>query len=840
MVSASTGRAARGWRHLDAVWAWGLITIFSASAAPARPFAVDDLLRVEQFSQILPDPAGRWLVIERRRAAGTAPRFDLETHKGLTLGSLLVVDLNAPAAARPLLTADAATGYVALAFSPRGRHLAVARLSGRAWELGVVDLATTTTRWLGVTPGLPGDGRAVQWLSESRLTVRAYLPGDLPVYLRAGWQTKHDLPLLWEQAATGSAVTATTVGSGRFRGVTPRPPAVRLVAIDLDRGTTRTIVEGAIVDFEAASTGRIAVILAGSDIEPTAAPLGVGTATQRRRLVLVDADGSHVVPVCASCDFAGSLLSWSPSDRQLLAFSRHDGAAWDTGALVSIDATTGRLVRVGGLMVAPVVAGPPDFAPLVHAGWSGETVVVYARPTTARSEPRADWFALDHGRATPLTAGLASVSPTLAAVDPGGIIVRDGDQLLRIGRNGRTTILWSRPGVRVAAWPASEVGERGRANPLPVEAIAGWWTTPNGLNMRFPGRLSAVLVSGLEGASVVGPVPHRAMVIVEQIDSHGTSHLLLARGDHPPVLLAMINAHLASVESARMVPIVRAGADGRMLTSWLVLPAKQRPGQRYPLVVVPYPGREFGPLPPRDQAPGAPLDSISAQVLAGGGYAVLLPSLPRGQGSGLAAAALTRTVLALVNQVDRREDIDQSRLALWGHSFGASAAVVIASQTDRFGSVVASGGLYDFISAFGTFLPSRRVHPEDGLSITTMAGWSETGQAHLGAAPWVDPSIYVANSPIFAAKTIDAPVLLLQGDQDIAALGQAEELFSALFRQNKDAVLASYWGEGHVVASPANLRDLYTRVFAWFDATLGTERRAGMFSQDHGGEATIR
>ncbi|WP_219773855.1 prolyl oligopeptidase family serine peptidase [Polymorphobacter sp. PAMC 29334] len=811
-----------------------------APSALARPFVVDDLLRVEQFSQVLPDPTGRWLVIERRRAAGTAPRFDLETHKGLTLGSLLVVDLDAPTAARPLLTADLATGYVALAFSPGGRHLAVARLRGRAWELGVVDLTTTATRWLGLTPGLPGEGRAVQWLSETRLAAIIYPAGNLPVYLRAGWQTKHDLPLLWEHAATGQAVTVTTVGSGRFRAVTPRTSALRLVAIDVDRGSTQTIVEGAILDFEAAATGRIAVILADDDIAPTTLALGVGTATRRRRLVLVDADGSRMVTACTSCDYAGSLLSWSPRGRRLLAFSRGNGAAWDTGSVVSIDATTGKSVRPGGASVMPVVTGPPDFAPVIHAGWNGETVVVYARPTMAGSAPRDDWFALEHGHATALTAGLAHVSPALAAVEPGGIIVRDGDQLVRVGRSRRLTVLRSRPGGRIVGGQASELGERGRAMPSQLDALVEWSTTSGGLIIHFPGRPESALEIDLVGASAIARVPHRAMAIIEQIDPHGTSRLFLARADLAPVQLAAINVHLASVESARMAPIVSVGSDGQTLTSWLILPADHRPGERYPLVVVPYPGREFGPLPPRDQATGAPLDSISAQVLAGRGYAVLLPSLPRAQGGGLQAAALTRAVLALLDQVDQRDDIDGSRVAIWGHSFGASAAIAIAAQTERFGSIVASGGLYDFISAYGTFLPSRRVHPEDGLSVTTMAGWSETGQARLGVPPWVNPSIYVANSPIFAVKTIKAPVLLLQGDQDIAALGQAEELFSALFRQDKDVVLASYWGEGHVVASPANLRDLYTRIFAWFDTTLGPGHPVDMPNHDDAFEAKIR
>jgi dipeptidyl aminopeptidase/acylaminoacyl peptidase len=44
----------------------------------------------------------------------------------------------------------------------------------------------------------------------------------------------------------------------------------------------------------------------------------------------------------------------------------------------------------------------------------------------------------------------------------------------------------------------------------------------------------------------------------------------------------------------------------------------------------------------------------------------------------------------------------------------------------------------------------------------------------------------------------------------------------ALQRLNKDALFVSYWGEGHrVAASPANLRDMGQRVFAWYDEHIG-------------------
>jgi len=58
---------------------------------------------------------------------------------------------------------------------------------------------------------------------------------------------------------------------------------------------------------------------------------------------------------------------------------------------------------------------------------------------------------------------------------------------------------------------------------------------------------------------------------------------------------------------------------------------------------------------------------------------------------------------------------------------------------------------------------------------------------------------------------------IMQGDLDYVALQQGEEFFTSLYRQGKRAEFVRYWGEGHVLESPANIRDMWRRIFAWFD-----------------------
>jgi dipeptidyl aminopeptidase/acylaminoacyl peptidase len=97
----------------------------------------------------------------------------------------------------------------------------------------------------------------------------------------------------------------------------------------------------------------------------------------------------------------------------------------------------------------------------------------------------------------------------------------------------------------------------------------------------------------------------------------------------------------------------------------------------------------------------------------------------------------------------------------------------------------------------------------------------EAGQARMGNPPWKDLARYVRNSPLYYVERVETPLMIVQGDMDYVALQQGEQFFTALHRQNKRAAFVRYWGEGHVLEAPANVRDMWQRVYAWFDEFLG-------------------
>ena len=46
-------------------------------------------------------------------------------------------------------------------------------------------------------------------------------------------------------------------------------------------------------------------------------------------------------------------------------------------------------------------------------------------------------------------------------------------------------------------------------------------------------------------------------------------------------------------------------------------------------------------------------------------------------------------------------------------------------------------------------------------------------------------------------------------------------MFSALFRQGKDAQFVTYWAADHMNVSPGDVRDVWRRTFDFLDARLG-------------------
>ena len=800
-----------------------LALLVGAPHAPAstRPFTVENLLQQESFGAAVIAPSGRWVVFEQRGPYADAARFDDDQGNPIGTSRLFIAERGGKGPAEPLLPGEA-SGQLIAALSPSGAELAIYQFHDGDWRVGVVTLATRSVRWLDLHLPKPHRGRLLQWRSERDLLVVERGGGALSTSDRTGRVSAEALPPLWAASATGRGAH-TVVGSGAFRAVRTSPPPLRLLQIDLVTGRSVEVARGEIVDFELAPDGaHVAYRVLGDDIQsrpgrPVQGDWGLSPRVEA--LWVADlASGCSIAP-CPGCDVLPSLMAWSPSGASLLFFGREGDAPWSAGLLRRFDVTTARQSVLDNRSVRPIVLGRPE---IVRGDWMGEVPIFVGR---AAAGARADWYRWDPGAPRPLTQALPAAAATLVTLDANGFTVLVGGQPWHVSAEGMTRRLGRTP-ASLAMRPVKTRDGR----PYEPARPEGWIAVVSGADARALEEVGA----GARGLRI--PLPRGGAVeaiggaapgaLVRFDDKGHEARVEWRVAGSPPRPLATVNAALADTDTLDVRPVHHLGPNGQALTSWLYLPPR-RGGPPPGLVVKVYSGDTYREPPPL-KAPVLGLMG-DTRVLVGQGYAVLAPSLPRPRPVGTGpepVEGLAERILAIVDAASRDPatagTFDADRLALWGHSYGAYTVMAVITQTDRFKAAVAVSGYADLVSKWASLPVPHRVLQDEGVWSNYVTGGMESGQGGMGVPPWVDPARYARNSPLLRADAIHTPLFLAHGDQDgVVPITESEAMFSALYRQNKDAVLVTYWGEGHYISSPGNVRDLYARVQAFFDEHLG-------------------
>lgn len=459
--------------------------------------------------------------------------------------------------------------------------------------------------------------------------------------------------------------------------------------------------------------------------------------------------------------------------------------------------------------------------------WSADSdLLILSRPRLApagaRRPGRLDWWAVPPGGAARKLTGAMKTVPAQLFREHGGrsfVGVADG-QVWRVGTaDAAPQSLAGAPGSKVEsiAWPPA------RAGSVPVTGLILNVRRGNGSELQrleLDSGTTEALRMPASGAAVADYSPGRRTAVLTGNDGTGTRVWLSRPAFQQYTPIVETNAFLAGILAGRTRKIEYSSLDGDALSAWLLLPAGYEEGKLYPLITWVYAGSMAGQQPPRLTQVFNP-SPLNLQLLASRGFAVLIPSMPLAPDTEASDpySELTKGVIPAVDKVVELGIADGKRLGLMGQSYGGYSTYGLVTQTNRFQAAVSLAGISDLLSMYGQLDPRVRYEafPHELLVMMSIA---ETGQLRMGNPPWKDFWRYVRNSPLFYVERVTTPLMIIQGDMDFVPMEQGEMFFTALQRQGKRAALARYWGEGHVLEAPANIRDMWERIYAWFDEFL--------------------
>lgn len=239
--------------------------------------------------------------------------------------------------------------------------------------------------------------------------------------------------------------------------------------------------------------------------------------------------------------------------------------------------------------------------------------------------------------------------------------------------------------------------------------------------------------------------------------------------------------------------------DGARVRGWLLLPEGASADAPAPLLLWIH---------------GGPLNSWNAWswrwaplLAVARGYAVLLPDPALSTGYGLDFIARGwnswggkpyTDLLAITDAVEARDDIDHTRTAAMGGSFGGYMANWVAGHTDRFQAIVTHASLWALDQFAGT------------TDLTVY--WQEI----------FTPEAMMENSPHRFVRDIRTPLLVIHGDKDYRVpIGEGLRLWSELAEHHADDDgrmphrFLYFPDENHWILGPQHAVLWYETVFAF-------------------------
>jgi len=249
-----------------------------------------------------------------------------------------------------------------------------------------------------------------------------------------------------------------------------------------------------------------------------------------------------------------------------------------------------------------------------------------------------------------------------------------------------------------------------------------------------------------------------------------------------------------------------SSAKGQKLQAALFLPANYEKGKSYPTIVYIYEKLSQGLN--RYFTPSA--TGFNKSVYNSLGYAVLMPDIVytvNDPGMSAVWCVLPAIEAAIATGV-----VDKDRVAIHGHSWGGYQTAFLVTQSDIFKAAVAGAPLTDMISMYSS------IYWSTGSANQPIF---ESSQGRFKGSYLENLEAYIRNSPVYFAKNVKTPLIILHNDKDGAVdWNQGIEYFNSLRRLGKPVVMLQYKGEEHGLRKPINQEDYTVRMREFFDHYL--------------------
>lgn len=312
-------------------------------------------------------------------------------------------------------------------------------------------------------------------------------------------------------------------------------------------------------------------------------------------------------------------------------------------------------------------------------------------------------------------------------------------------------------------------------------------------------------VNGTMGLQPFSPDSRRMLVYHGGADSPGDVKTLDIATGAVTTTVPLTMASLDPRHLPKSEVVTFPSFDGTLISAVVTMPFNLKRDGSNPAVVIPHGG-------PTSQAVDEFISAAAA--LASRGYVVIRPN-PRGStGYGLTFRKANfqdlgggdlKDELAAKQFLVDTGYVDPDRVGITGGSYGGFMTLMaIGRAPEAFAAAVEQYGIIDWRTMW---------EHEDPLL--------QAYQKSLLGTPEDAPKVYDASSPLTYIQQVKAPLLVLQGENDIRVpVGQAKQVAAALKARGNIVDAVIYPEEGHGFFKREHQRDALQRTIDWFDKYL--------------------